>query len=329
MSAILQGDQQFLTGQVGQACAIWRRFRKRKSGLVGLTVLSLMVLGVIIIPILTPFDIHAISPLTIYAPLGTPDGYTGQPHWLGTDFLGRDMLARLFVGGRVSLLIALLSTVFVVVIGTLVGAIAGYYGGIVDTILMRFTDLMLAIPLLPVYLFAMRLLRASPTLAPLWRDDSVNALLTLAAVAGVFTLFGWMSIARLVRGSVLTMRSVEFIEAARALGAGSRRIIIKHLLPNTMSPIIVAATFAVGDFIILEAVLAYFQQGVTDRPFPSWGNLLAPVQGFVGYVTNLNPFEDIHVWLFLFPSFMMLITVLSLNYIGDALRSALDPHRSE
>lgn len=327
MSTILQADQLLTTGQTGQAGVVWQRFRKQRTGLLGLIVLLLMILGVIIIPIISPFDAHGISPTSRFAPMGAPDAYNGQTHWLGADYLGRDELVRLFTGGRVSLLIALAATVFIVLIGTIVGAAAGYYGGLVDTALMRFTDFMLAIPLLPMYLFAMRLLREAPALKPLWFDDKVNALLTLAAVAGVFTVFGWMALARLVRGSVLTLRSLDFIEATRALGASNRRIIFKHLLPNTVAPIVVAATFAVGDFIILEAVLAYFQQGVTDRPFPSWGNMLPPVQGLAFNLTNINPFEDIRGWLFLFPSILILITVLSINYIGDALRNALDPHR--
>lgn len=327
MAVVLQTDKRLASGQTSQTAVIWQGFRKQRLGLIGLVLLLAMVLGVIIVPIISPFDIHGISPLSRFAPIGAMDQMNGQTHWLGTDYLGRDEMARLFTGGRISLLVALGTTMLIVLIGTFVGAASGYYGGLVDSILMRLTDFMLAIPLLPMYLFAMRLLKEAPALKPLWSDDKSNALLTLAAITGVFTLFGWMSLARLVRGSVLTLRSLDFVEAARALGASNRRIIFKHLLPNSVAPIIVAATFAVGDFIILEAVLAYFQQGVTDRPFPSWGNLLAPVQGLAMNLTNVNPFEDIRGWLFLFPSLMMLVTVLSLNYIGDALRNALDPHR--
>ncbi len=221
MSTILQADQRLASGQAKQAGVVWQRFRKQRTGLLGLIVLLLMIVGVLIIPIISPFDAHGISPLSRFAPMGASDAFNGQTHWLGTDYLGRDEMVRLFTGGRVSLLIALAATVFIVLIGTIVGAISGYYGGLIDTALMRFTDFMLAIPLLPMYLFTMRLLREAPALMPIWFDDKTNALLTLAAVAGVFTLFGWMALARLVRGSVLTLRSLDFVEAARARGQQS------------------------------------------------------------------------------------------------------------
>lgn len=305
---------------------MWKNFRSHKTGMAGLIVLILIILAVIIIPAISPFDPHWAYPIDRFAPAGTVNTQTGQVHWLGTDWLGRDELVRLAVGGRISLLVALLATFLILIVGTLVGVAAGYYGGWVDFVLMRFTDFMLALPLLPMYLFALRALRQAPVLRPLWVDDKTNATLTLVAVAGVFTLFSWMGLARLVRASVLSLRSQNFVEAARALGASNRRIIVRHLLPNSIAPIVVSATFAAGDFLIIEAVLAYFGQGVTDRPFPSWGNLLAPVQAMAFNLTNINPFEDIRGWLFLFPTLMILITVLCINYIGDALRSAFDPH---
>ena len=326
MATILHSERQLAPAYASQAAQLWRNFRSHKTGVVSLIVLVLIVLAVIVIPVISPFDAHAAYPIDRYAPAGTVNSQTGQVHWLGTDWLGRDELARLSVGGRISLLVALFATLLILALGTVIGLVAGYYGGWADVVLMRLTDFMLALPLLPMYLFVMRSLKQAAILRPLWLDDKTNATLTLVAVAGVFTLFSWMGLARLVRASVLSLRSQNFVEAARALGASNRRIIVRHLLPNCVAPIVVSATFAAGDFLILEAILAYFGQGVTDRPFPSWGNLLAPVQGLVFSLTNINPFEDIRGWLFLFPTLMILVTVLCINYIGDALRSALDPY---
>ncbi|HEX8222095.1 MAG TPA: ABC transporter permease [Chloroflexia bacterium] len=326
MATVLHSETHLAPAYSSQAAQFWNNFRRHKTGVVSLVVLALVVLAVIVIPAISPFDPHWAYPIDRYAPAGTVNTLTGQVHWLGTDYLGRDELVRLSVGGRISLLVALLATLLVLVFGSLVGLAAGYYGGWVDVVLMRLTDFMLALPLLPMYLFVMRALRQAADLRPLWINDETNATLTLVAVAGLFTLFSWMGLARLVRASVLSLRSQNFVEAARALGANNRRIIVRHLLPNCVAPIIVSATFTAGDFLILEAILAYFGYGVTDRPFPSWGNMLAPVQSLVFSLTNINPFEDIRGWLFLFPTLLILISVLCINYIGDALRSALDPH---
>jgi peptide/nickel transport system permease protein len=313
---------------VSQAALIWGRFRKYKTGVAGLVVMIILVLSVIVVPMLLPFDLTSPNPLQVYAPAGTVDNFNfnGATHWLGTDYLGRDIMTRLFVGGRVSLTVAIISSVMVVLIGSVLGAISGFYGGIVDTVMMRFTDFLLALPLLPLFLFALRLLKQSPGLAPYWRNAETNTAITILAISGVFTLFGWMGLARLVRGSILSLRSQAFVEAARALGAANNRIIFKHLLPNTLAPILVAATFAVGDFIILESILAYFNQGINDPPLPSLGNMLSSSQALALNITNLNPFQDIRGYIFILPGVMVLITVLSISYIGDALRSALDPH---
>jgi peptide/nickel transport system permease protein len=314
--------------KVSQAALIWARFRRHRSGVIALAVLILLVLSTIIVPALLPFDLSSPNPLEIYAPVGTVDNFNfqGATHWLGTDYLGRDVMVRLFVGARVSLLVAILASVCIVIIGSILGAVAGFFGGLTDSVMMRFTDFLLALPLLPLFLFALRLLKEAPPLRLYWRDAQTNTFITIVAITAVFTLFGWMGLARLVRGSILSLRSQSFIESARALGANNRRIIFKHLLPNTLGPILVAATFAVADFIILEAILAYFNQGINDPPLPSLGNMLASAQGEALNITNLNPFQNIHGYIFLLPAVMILITVLSINYIGDALRSALDPH---
>jgi peptide/nickel transport system permease protein len=329
MATVAQAERAIAPAQARQSALIWQRFRRHRAGVTGLLVLALMCLSAIVIPMISPFSTSEANGLQQYAPFGAVDTYKNQVHWLGTDTFGRDEMVRLFTAGRVSMFVAFGSAVLIVLVGALIGATAGYYGGWVDTLLMRFTDLMLAIPLLPVYLFALRLLRGAAFLQPWWKDPDINSWLNLGLVMAVFTLFGWMSLARMVRGSVLTLRSLEFVEAARALGASNSRIIFKHLLPNSVAPIVVAATFAVGDFIILEAILGYFTHGITDPPFPSWGNMLALFQGLALNITNLNPFENVRGYLFLLPSIMILITVLSINYVGDALRNALDPHRTE
>jgi peptide/nickel transport system permease protein len=311
---------------VGRASYIWRRFRRHKAGMAGLVVLTLLVISVIVVPMLSPFDLYEANPVQTRAAAGTVNMFTGDVYYMGSDNLGRDIMKRLFIAGRVSLGVALLSTVLMVIIGTLLGAVAGYYGGLVDTMLMRFTDFLLALPLIPMFLFALRLLREAPVLRPLWNDQGTNTFVTVAAIGGVFVLLGWMGMARLVRAQVLSLRGQQFVEASRALGVGGRRIIFRHLLPNAAAPILVAATFAVGDFIILESVLAFFNQGINDPPLPSWGNMLTIGQGFALYITNLNPFEDIRGYMFLLPGFLVFVSVLSINYIGDALRAALDPH---
>jgi peptide/nickel transport system permease protein len=310
-----------------QLTIIWRRFRKHKAGLVGIIVLLLLTASSIVVPMLSTFDLYEVNPAQRYAIFGEEDILVGGTHWLGTDWLGRDYMTRLFFAGRTSLFVALLSTVMMVIIGSVFGGVAGYYGGWVDTLLMRFTDFLLALPLLPLFLFALRFLRESPALRTMWQAQETNTFITIAAISGVFTLFGWMGLARLVRGSVLSLRTQTYVEASRALGVSNRRIIFRHLLPNTIAPILVSATFAVGDFIILESVLAYFNQGINDPPLPSWGNMIVASQSLAFGITELNPFANVRGWIFLLPGFMVVAAVLSINYIGDALRSALDPHQ--
>jgi peptide/nickel transport system permease protein len=245
---------------------------------------------------------------------------SGLVHILGTDAVGRDNFTRLFQGGRISLAVGLITTIIVVIFGSLVGAIAGFYGSWIDTILMRFVDLLLSLPILPVLLVISKMLDQSGIMTNIFG----KALGTVATIILVLSLFGWLGISRLVRGSILSLRSLDYIEATRALGAGSRRIITRHLMPNSIAPIIVAATLAVGDFIITESFLSIHGLGIQD-PTPSWGNLLQNSQESASFITNINPTQEIRGYLILFPGLMILLTVLSINFIGDALRDALDP----
>jgi peptide/nickel transport system permease protein len=218
--------------------------------------------------------------------------------------VGRDILARLLYAARVSLYVGLMATLGSEVIGAIVGAISGYYGGTVDQVLMRIVDFMLTLPTLPILLVLSAML-AGQISVPFMR---INFLILILVV------FGWMSSARLVRGVILSLRSQEFTEASRALGASDLRIILRHMLPNALAPIIVSATLNVGNYIIVEAALSFLGFGVTP-PTPSWGNMLTSVQDYM----FLNP--TLAIW----PGLCIFLTVLSINFMGDGLRDALDP----
>jgi peptide/nickel transport system permease protein len=180
-----------------------------------------------------------------------------------------------------------------------------------------------------MYVIAIRLLGFAsfvPFAGILPRGQPIDVVHEVIKIGFVFVLFGWMGIARLVRGSILTLRSRSFVEAARALGASDRQILFKHLLPNSLAPVIVAGTFAVGDLIIWESVLSYFSQGLDDSLAPTWGNMAAGAEFYLDIlISNPNPFVEIKGYMLLFPIVLIFITVLSCNYIGDALRDALDP----
>jgi peptide/nickel transport system permease protein len=340
MAAVAKVEERLAPRESSQLAATWKRFRKHRLGLAGLVTLTLLVLSVIIIPILSPFEYDQIDAMALVpdsrypateanfqykpamwdSPQMTGSPTSGLVHILGTDAVGRDNFTRLFQGGRISLAVGLITTIIVVIFGSLVGAIAGFYGSWIDTILMRFVDLLLSLPILPVLLVISKMLDQSGIMTNIFG----KALGTVATIILVLSLFGWLGISRLVRGSILSLRSLDYIEATRALGAGSRRIITRHLMPNSIAPIIVAATLAVGDFIITESFLSFLGLGIQD-PTPSWGNLLQNSQESASFITNINPTQEIRGYLILFPGLMILLTVLSINFIGDALRDALDP----
>ncbi len=226
-------------------------------------------------------------------------------YWFGTDELGQDVLSRVIYGGRTSLTVAVLTGLMVATFGTLVGAISGYYGGWIDTLLMRFTDLILSLPLLPVAIVAAAWLREA---------FQGREALSLAVLLGTLL---WGTLARIVRAEFLSLREKEFVEAARAAGARDRRIIFRHILPNALSPIIVNATLVIGLAIILEAALSFLGFGVRP-PEPAWGQMAA--NGGRLAVGGSGAW-----WLVLFPSVALIVTVLSVNFLGDGLRDALDP----
>lgn len=326
--------QRLAPAEPSQLAMTWRRFRKHRLGLIGLFMLIFLVLSCILIPPIMQatqgytyesLDDEAMIPALVNGNTTStkPMFYTtskGILHILGTDIVGRDVFTRLFSAGRISLIVGVVTTIIVIIIGGLVGAISGFYGGWVDTILMRLVDLMLSIPTLPILLVVSKMIAKSQVL-----DKTLGTGLgSVVTIVAVLSIFGWLPISRLVRGSILSLRSLDFVEATRALGANNRRIIMRHLLPNSAAPIIVAATLAVGDFIIYESALSFLGLGIRD-PTPSWGNMLDGARDYMQFITNLNPFEEIRGYLVLFPGLMILLTVLSINFMGDALRDALDP----
>ena len=251
-----------------------------------------------------------LASLSPYSPTGQqPTNSFQRPspeHWFGTDELGRDIFTRIMYGGRVSLVVGLFSTFLCIVLGVVVGALAGYFGGWLDSILMRVTDAFLTFPTLFVLILLGAFLREQPI--P-WLKNSV--LVVIIIIAGL----SWMWPARLVRSLFLVLREREFVIAVRTLGGGSARIILRHVLPNCIGPILVSATLQMAYAIITESGLSYLGFGV-QPPTPTWGSILSTAQ--------------VHVfkapWMAIYPGLMIFITVMAINYIGDGLRDAFDPY---
>jgi peptide/nickel transport system permease protein len=278
----------------------WRRFRRHPGAIVGM-----IVLGAILLASLLAF-------LSPYSPTESNLPERLQPpsvqHPFGTDPLGRDLLTRCLYGGRVSLTVGFLVVIVTMAIGIPVGAVAGYFGGWIDNVLMRITDAMLALPSLMVLILLSAILREIE--APFLKQNNV---LTIALVIGILA---WMSVARLVRATYLAVREFDFVTAANCLGAGNLRIMTRHILPMAMGPIIVEATLEMGWAIMEEAGLSFLGFGI-QPPTPSWGNLLS------------NALEHMlkQPWLAIFPGLMIFLTIISINYIGDGLRDAFDPYK--
>jgi peptide/nickel transport system permease protein len=269
-----------------------RRFLRHRPAVAGLVFLMLMTTAIVIGPQFLPYGYDEQD----FNLIGSPGEMTWS-HLLGSDELGRDALTRLVYGGRVSLAIGLAGALIATSLGTIVGALAGFYRGLVDPLLMRFTDVMLSIPPLPLVLLLSGLLRPSVPL--------------LIAIIGALI---WMGTARLVRSQFLALREREFVEAARALGASGPRLILRHILPNAIGPITVSATLAVGSSILLESALSFLGFGI-QPPLPTWGNLL----------NTANPWLSQAPWLAIAPGMCIFGTVLATNFVGDGLRDAIEP----
>jgi peptide/nickel transport system permease protein len=255
-----------------------------------LAVFAILAVACLAAPVVAPFQFDAIDLESVREP-------PSAAHWMGTDDLGRDLLTRVLYGGRVSILIGLLAAILGTGLGALIGSVAGFYGGRLESLLMRLTDIAFAIPTLPLLIVL-----ASYTDA---------AIVSMALIIG---LLSWMTTARVVRGEVLSIKEMTYVEAARSIGAGNARIIGRHILPNVVGPIIVGATLAVGNAIILESSLSFLGLGV-QPPIPTWGNLLMDAQATMA----TKP------WLTVFPGIAILLVVLAVNFIGDGLQDALDP----
>lgn len=280
---------------------VWRKFQRDRSAVFGLIVITIIVLAIVFAPWFYQVPIDQINFLAAAAP-------PSWSHPFGTDALGQDQLARTLQGGRVSLSVGIASMAVAVLLGTLVGAIAGFYGGIVDGVLMRITDLFLALPQLPLLLLIVYLFRES--MKKIAGAELGIFILIVLLIGGL----NWMSVARLVRANFLKLREMEFVSAARAIGAKPARLIWLHLLPNVLSVIIVAATLAVGNAILTESTLSFLGLGFPPD-VPTWGRMLFDAKDYLESAPHMA----------IFPGLAIFLTVLSINYIGDGLRDALDP----
>jgi peptide/nickel transport system permease protein len=281
----------------------WRQFRRHRLAMAGSVVILLLIAMTLLGPALWRTKIDVID-------FGASKASPSAAHPLGTNDLGEDLLARIIWGGRISLSVGLAATLVSVTLGVVIGALSGFFGGAVDNALMRLTDLFLALPTLPLLLLVVYLFR-----------DTMRA--AFGPILGVFLIIvlvigglAWMPTARLVRASFLSTKEKEFVEAARAMGATSGSIIVKHILPNVLSPVIVSASLGVGAAIIAESTLSFLGIGF-EPDVPTWGRLLSESRDFL----------DIAWWMAAGPGLMIFLTVLSINFIGDGLRDALDPRR--
>jgi len=277
---------------------IWKRFRRHPAAIISSTILLIIIISVILVSF-SPYDPTESSIMERLQP-------PSLQHPMGTDQLGRDLMTRVLYGGRISLSVALMVVLITLIVGMPIGAISGYFGGTIDNVLMRITDIALTLPTLLILILLSAILREVDV--PYLKGNSV---LTIAAVIG---LLSWMTVSRLLRGSFLTLREMEFVVAARSIGATNIIIITRHIMPNAISPIIVQSTLAIGYAIMLESGLSFLGFGI-QPPTPSWGNLLGNAQQ---HMTE-------YPWLAIFPGLMIFLAVISINYIGDALRDAFDP----
>ena len=291
------------TKPVTPAAEAWRRFRKHKLAVASTVILAAIVLAIVFGPMVWAVPINEID---FTAKLKAP--FASHP--LGTDDLGQDVLARLLYGGRISLAVGLAAMLVAVFVGVVVGAVAGMASGRVDAALMWLTDLFLSLPQLPLLLLVIYLFRDG--LKGLFGPEGGVFVLIVVVIGGL----RWMPVARLVRAQFLSLREKEFVEAARALGASRTRLVVVHILPNAMGPVIVAGTIDVAAAIIAESTLSFLGLGFPPD-IPTWGRVLFDAKDYL----------DIAPHWALFPGLAIFLTVLSINFIGDGMRDAFDPRR--
>lgn len=277
----------------------FRRLRKNKLAMTGLFVLIFMFIFSFIGPLLSPYNV-------IQTNILNANKAPSAQHWLGTDSIGRDVLLRLMLGGRISLLVGLVSVTISVIVGTTVGGLSGFYGGWVDNLLMRVADIFMAAPFFPILII----------LSAVMSDRKVTPESRIFIVMFIIGILSWAGLSRLIRGQILSLREQEFMQAAEALGIRDSRKIMKHLIPNVIPTIIVSATLGIGSAILTESALSFLGLGV-NPPIPSWGNMIQAANNF--YNLQFRP------WLWIPPGVCIFVTVMSINLLGDGLRDALDP----
>ncbi len=275
-----------------QTQRIWRRFLRHRLAVIGGCVVLLLLLMVGFANFLSPHDPLALDTQRRFIP-----PLTNYSFVLGTDEMGRDLLSRLFYGGRISLVVGLAAMFATIITGLLVGLLSGFYGGRVDNVLMRFTDTMLCFP--QVFLLLVLAAFVTPT---------------VISIALIIGLTSWMEVARIIRAQIQYIKGQDFIQAAFALGASEFRIMFKELLPNAIAPVLVSATLNVANAVLMESYISFLGYGI-QPPLASWGNML----------TNAQSYFDLAPWLAILPGLMITLTVMSFNFLGDGLRDALDP----
>jgi len=282
----------------------WRQFRKHRLAMAGLVVLAILILSSILGPFLWPKSSTAID---FNSALLKPS----LDHPMGTNDLGQDIFARILWGGRISLAVGVVAMLVAITLGTMIGAMSGFFSGVLDSVLMRVTDLFISLPDLPLLLLTIYLFRDQ------LRERFGPNLGIFLLIVFLIGILNWMPVARLVRASFLSIKEKEFVEAARCIGASRSSIMFKHIMPNVLGPVIVAATLAVGGAIITESALSFLGLGFPPD-VPTWGRLL---NDSVNYM-QLAPYMVI------FPALMIFLALLSINYVGDGLRDALDPRKT-
>jgi peptide/nickel transport system permease protein len=288
---------------------VWRRFRKHRMALMGAIGAILLILFIVGGSLIVPESVANATDLT--RRLAGPS----SAHWFGTDSVGRDVFVRIIYGGQISLFIGVLAVTLAVSLGTLVGGTAAYYGGWVDAVLMRITEAMLAIPSLFLLIVLAKFIGRNVGQVVVFGRTFSGSIGIVILVIGVTS---WMYLARIVRANVLSLKELDYISASRALGASNRRIFFSHLVPNTLGPIIVAATLGLASAILTEAYVSFLGLGV-QQPTSTWGNMMQSAQSFL----NRGAW-----WMWIFPSLFIVFTILCINLMGDGLRDAFDPRSS-
>ena len=283
---------------IGPWRMIWLRFRKNKSAIAGLIIFTILVLLAVFAPLLSPYTFDGMDTANINQP-------PSLLHWLGTDNLGRDYFTRMLYGGRISLQVGLFAVIITVLIGTMIGGISGFYGGKVDNLLMRLAEIVMSFPFLPI---AVTVSAVVGTALP----PEFKMYITMMVIG----FLSWPSLARMIRGQILSLREQEFMVAAKALGLSDARMIMKHLLPNTLGYIIVSATLGMASAILTESAMSFIGLGVVP-PTPTWGNMIQVARD--SYILANR------AWLWVPPGLAIFLAVMSINLVGDGLSDAIDP----